>query len=120
MSRTTRNLLIAAAFVLAGVVHASAQVNTQNHTTVNNNANRIADNPIPSVYGGYQIGVGDILDIHVNDEEDVSGRYQVDQEGNVKISLLRKPIPAAGTTTFQLANLMTEELKLQQILRDPS
>ena len=120
MSRTTRNLLIAAAFVLAGVVHASAQVNTQNHTTVNNTPNRMPDNPIPSVYGGYQIGVGDILDIHVNDEDDVSGHYQVDQDGNVKISLLSKPLPAAGTTTFQLATLMSEELKKQQILRDPA
>jgi len=119
MSRTTRNLLIAAAFVLAGVVHASAQVNTQNHTTVNT-PNRMPDNPIPSVYGGYQIGVGDILDIHVNDEDDVSGRYQVDQEGNVKISLLSRPLPAAGTTTFQLATLMSEELKKQQILREPA
>ena len=120
MSRTIRNLLIAAAFILAGVVHASAQVNSQNRTTVNNSTNRTPDNPLPSVYGGYQIGVGDILDIHVNDEDDVSGHYQVDQDGNVKISLLSKPLPAAGTTTFQLATLMSEEFKKQQILRDPA
>lgn len=119
MSRTTRNLLIAAAFILAGIVPASAQVNTQNHT-IANTPNRMPDNPIPNVYGGYQIGVGDILDIHVNDEDDVSGHYQVDQDGNVKISLLSKPLPAAGSTTFQLATLMSEEFKKQQILREPA
>jgi polysaccharide export outer membrane protein len=119
MSGTTRIFVVLAAFFLANVLPASAQVNAQNRTTANT-PNRTADNPIPSVYGGYQIGVGDILDIHVNDEDDISGRYQVDQDGNVKISLLRKPIPAAGTTTFQLASLMSEELKQQQILRDPS
>lgn len=119
MWRTIQFLSILAAFVFANALTASAQVNTQNHT-VANTPNRIPDNPIPTVYGGYQIGVGDILDIHVNDEDDVSGRYQVDQDGNVKISLLSKPVPAAGSTTFQLASLMSEEFKKQQILRDPS
>jgi polysaccharide export outer membrane protein len=94
-------------------------VNSQNRATANP-PNRIADNPIPNVYGGYQIGVGDILDIHVTDEDDMSGHYQVDQDGNVKVSLLAKPIPAAGSTTFELASRMSEELKKQQILRDPS
>ena len=57
--------------------------------------------PVQLVYGGYQIGVGDVLDIHVNDEDDITGRYQVDQEGKVKISLIPTPVQAAGSTTFE-------------------
>jgi polysaccharide export outer membrane protein len=97
----------------------AAQVNSQNRTTVNVN-NRAASDAGPVVYGGYQIGVGDVLDIHVNDEDDISGRYQVDQSGKVKISLLPEAIPAAGSTTFEFAGRMSDELKKQQILREPA
>jgi polysaccharide export outer membrane protein len=82
--------------------------------------NRSADNSGPVVYGGYQIGVGDVLDIHVNDEDDISGKYQVDQDGKVKISLLPNAIQAAGSTTFEFASRMSDELKQNQILREPS
>lgn len=119
MSKKTQMFLLSAAFILANALTASAQVNAQNRSTMNVN-NRSADNASPVVYGGYQIGVGDILDIHVNDEDDISGRYQVDQEGKVKISLIPNPIQAAGTTTFEFAGRMTDELKKNQILRDPA
>ncbi len=119
MSRTYRILIIVAAFVLANALAASAQVNSQNRTTMNA-PSRSPDNPTPVVYGGYQIGVGDVLDIHVNDEDDISGRYQVDQDGNVKVSLLTKPVSAAGSTTFQLATRLSDALKQEQILREPS
>jgi polysaccharide export outer membrane protein len=119
MYRTPRILITLAAFILANALTAAAQVNSQNRTVVNVQ-NRVADTPPPVVYGGYQIGVGDVLDIHVNDEDDISGRYQVDQYGNVKVSLLSKAIPAAGSTTFQLATQVSDELKKEQILLDPS
>jgi polysaccharide export outer membrane protein len=119
MLRSTKTLLISAALILATAITAAAQVNSQNRSTMNG-SNRTPDNPVPALYGGYQIGVGDILDIHVNDEDDMSGRYQVDQDGNVKVNLLAKPIAAAGSTTFQLASKMSEELKSEKILRDPS
>ena len=35
------------------------------------------DIPANQMYGGSLIGVGDILDIRVNDEDDVSGHYQL-------------------------------------------
>jgi polysaccharide export outer membrane protein len=119
MSRTSRILMILAAFVLASAISAAAQVNSQNRGTMNP-PSRSPDNPTPVVYGGYQIGVGDVLDVHVNDEDDISGRYQVDQDGNVKVSLLAKPVPAAGATTFQLASRLSDALKEGKILRDPS
>jgi polysaccharide biosynthesis/export protein len=111
--------LISAAFVLMGVLTAAAQVGSTNRTTVNT-PNNSSSPQTSNFYGGYQIGVGDILDIHVNDEEEISGRYQVDQNGKVKISLLSSPLDAAGTTTFDLASRISQELKTQQILRDPS
>jgi polysaccharide export outer membrane protein len=111
--------LISAAMVLMSVVAADAQVSSTNRSTIPA-PNRSADQPTSNFYGGYQIGVGDILDIHVNDEEEISGRYQVDQSGKVKISLLSSPLDAAGTTTFDLASRISDELKKQQILRDPS
>ena len=119
MSRKTQMFLLSAAFILANALTGSAQINSQNRSTMNVN-NRSADNTGPVVYGGYQIGVGDILDIHVNDEDDISGRYQVDQEGKVKISLIPTPVQAAGSTTFEFAGRMIDELKKNQILRDPS
>jgi len=82
--------------------------------------NRAAPPPAPAapqnlvggeIYGGYMIGVGDILDIHVNDEDRVSGRYQVDQDGKLSVPLLSGSIPAAGTTTFELSSHLREELK---------
>ena len=72
------------------------------------------------LYGGYSVSVGDILDVHVADEDDVTGRYQVNQQGNLQLPLLTKPIPAAGETTFSLAKEISEELVKEQILRQPS
>jgi polysaccharide biosynthesis/export protein len=119
MSKTAQVFPLLVAFLLLNALSAAAQVNSQNRTVVPP-SNSVAESPIPLVYGGYQIGVGDILDIHVNDEEDISGRYQVDQDGKVKVSLLSSPIPAAGSTTFQLSSRLRDELKNQNILRDPS
>ena len=119
MTKPLLILLISVGMVLTNVVAAGAQVNSTNRTTIPP-PNRLSDQPISNFYGGYQIGVGDILDIHVNDEEEISGRYQVDQNGKVKISLLSSPLDAAGTTTFDLASRISGELKNQQILRDPS
>jgi polysaccharide biosynthesis/export protein len=119
MSKRTSSLLIAAALVLTINVRVNGQTKTPNRpeTTA---PPRPQDAAGSQVYGGYVIGAGDILDIHVNDEENVSGRYQVDQDGKVKVSLLAAAIPAAGTTTFDLASRLRDELKKQDILRDPA
>lgn len=119
MRKSFSIFLITTASVLITVIAAGAQVNTTNGIALPNQY-RPSDQPTSNFYGGYQIGVGDILDIHVNDEEEISGRYQVDQSGRVKISLLSSPLDAAGTTTFDLASRISDELKKQQILRDPS
>lgn len=71
------------------------------------------------LYGGYMIGVGDIINIRIAEEDDVSGRYQVSQSGDVKIPLLEKPIHADGLSTFDFSSVLSQELKKQQILKDP-
>jgi polysaccharide export outer membrane protein len=71
------------------------------------------------LYGGYMIGVGDIINIRIAEEDDVSGRYQVSQSGDVKIPLLEKPIHADGLSTFDFSAVLSQELKKQQILKDP-
>lgn len=119
MPRTIQIVFFLVAFALMNCMTASAQVNSQNGGMVNI-PNKSVDNPIPDVYGGYQIGVGDVLDIHVSDEDDITGRYQVDQDGKVKVALLSQSIPAAGSTTFELADRLRDELKKEKILRDPS
>jgi polysaccharide biosynthesis/export protein len=70
-------------------------------------------------YGGYLIGVGDIINIRIAEEEDASGRYQVSESGDVQIPLLEKPVHAAGLTTFDFSNHLAHDLKQQQILREP-
>jgi len=72
------------------------------------------------LYGGSSIGVGDILDIRVADEDALTGRYQVDQDGLVKMPLLKGNVHAAGLTTFELSKQLQGELKDQQILREPA
>lgn len=74
----------------------------------------------PSIYGGYMIGVGDIIDVRVSNEESLTGRYQVDQSGEIHLPLLSQPIAAAGSTTFALAGKLRDELKKQDILKDPA
>jgi polysaccharide biosynthesis/export protein len=119
MSRPRYVLLVLAAVVLAGTSPVKGQVIAPGRSATPS-TNRPPDDSGSEIYGGYMIGTGDILDIHVNDEDSVSGRYQVDQDGKVKVPLLSGTIPAAGITTFDLASRLRDELKKQDILREPS
>jgi polysaccharide export outer membrane protein len=73
--------------------------------------------PLP--FGGYIIGTGDILNIRIAEEDDVSGRYQVNESGDIKIPLLREPIHADGKTTFELSKQLADALRKQDILKEP-
>lgn len=118
----SQNLLLLTAIALLSLIAtspAAAQVYQQNGG-VAIPPTKTVNTPPPNLYGGYMIGVGDILEIHVNDEDAVTGTYQVDQEGNVKLPLLTEPVHAAGSSTFELAGNLRDEFKKQQILREPS
>lgn len=113
-------VLLALVAFMVGATCARAQ-NVNPNRTGNQTPPAAPQNPPNGeIYGGYMIGVGDILDIHVTDEDRVSGRYQVDQEGKLSLPLLSGALPAAGTSTFDFSNRLREELKKQDILRDPS
>jgi polysaccharide export outer membrane protein len=113
-------VLLALAAFTCGATCLGAQAVNPNRAAPPAQAPSPQNTPSSEIYGGYMIGVGDIVDIHVNDEERVSGRYQVDQDGKVSIPLLSSPLPAAGSTTFELSTRLREELKKQDILREPS
>ncbi|MGH9716742.1 MAG: polysaccharide biosynthesis/export family protein [Candidatus Acidiferrales bacterium] len=73
----------------------------------------------PPTYDGYMVGVGDVLEVRVIDEADVSGQYQVNASGNIQVPLLSSPIHAAGLSTFELSKKLGSALKTQGILRRP-
>ena len=73
----------------------------------------------PPSYGGYMVGVGDVLQVRVNDEDDVSGQYQVNASGDIQLPLLSKPVHAAGLSTFELSSKLADALKSEQILKQP-
>jgi polysaccharide export outer membrane protein len=76
--------------------------------------------PAPTAYGGYMVGTGDLLDIRVADEDDMTGRYQVTPDGNVQLPLLKNPIHASGLSTFELAKEIRTELQKEDLIKDPS
>ncbi|MBZ5641188.1 MAG: SLBB domain-containing protein [Acidobacteriia bacterium] len=119
MQKTTNLLLILSAFLSISSTPLLGQVTMQNRAETQNTFGSTSPTP-PGIYGGYMIGIGDILNIHVNDEDSISGTYQVDQTGNVRVPLLADPIPAAKSTTFEFANRLSTSLKQQDILREPA
>jgi polysaccharide biosynthesis/export protein len=123
--RNLYRLLLFCGIVLAGLsIAASAQGLQGLNGTPPATPPAVSPTPPPvvgsNIFGGYMVGVGDILDIRVANEDDVSGQYQVNQNGQVVLPLLSSPIPAAGSTTFDLSYRIAEALKKQQILREPS
>lgn len=64
----------------------------------------------------YEIGPGDMLNISVWKEAELSGTVPVRPDGKVSLPLL-SDVPAAGTTPTKLAATITE--RLRQYLTDP-
>jgi polysaccharide export outer membrane protein len=119
----TKRLLVVSvicSFAVASVAHAQQRVQgIQSTGAPPPAAAPQMDADGSKLYGGYMIGVGDIINIRIAEEDDVSGRYQVSETGDVKIPLLSKPIHADGLTTFDFSSHLAEELKKQDILKDP-
>jgi polysaccharide biosynthesis/export protein len=116
----TKRLLVVSvlsAFVFSSVTHAQQRVDRVGPPSTSAPPQPGADGS--KLYGGYMIGVGDIINIRIAEEDDVSGRYQVSESGDVKIPLLEKPIHADGLTTFDFSSRLAQELKKQEILKEP-
>lgn len=67
--------------------------------------------------GGYKIGVGDVLEILVWKETDLTRNVDVRLDGRITFPLL-DDIQAAGLTTFQLKNIIQK--KLGDFVESPS
>jgi polysaccharide export outer membrane protein len=122
--KTKRFLVVSVmgAFGLAGVALGQARVDGT--IPPQNPAGNMQQQQQPGLdasrlFGGTMIGVGDIINIRISEEPDVSGQYQVSDSGDVKIPLLEKPIHADGMSTFDFSSKLAQELKAQQILKDP-
>jgi polysaccharide biosynthesis/export protein len=76
--------------------------------------------PPSTAYGGYMVGTGDLLDIRVAEEDDMTGRYQVNPAGDIELPLLKTSIHAAGVSTFDLAKKIQTELQKEDLIKDPS
>jgi len=117
----TRILVLASALALLmpGLTWGQRVQGTPNLTPTPSSPQPPQPNP-SELYGGYIISPGDILNIHVADEEDMTGIYQVTQDGKITLPLLSDPINAAGVTTFYLSNQISDQLLKQQILLHPA
>jgi polysaccharide biosynthesis/export protein len=76
--------------------------------------------PAATAYGGYMVGTGDLLDIRVADEDEMTGRYQVMPSGDIQLPLLKNPVHAAGLSTFDLARSIQTELQKEDLVKYPA
>ena len=114
-------LLFAALIFGAGSASAQAPQRVQQPTQQQRQIQAPPQFPLDQhAYGGYMVGVGDLLDIRVADEDDMTGRYQVMPSGDLELPLLNQPVRAAGLSTFDLSKAIEGELKKQDILKEPS
>ena len=68
---------------------------------------------------GYSLGVGDQIRIITFGEDQLTGEFKVDDQGNIAVPLLGN-VRARGLTTTQLGANIGDALKQQKLLRNPS
>jgi polysaccharide biosynthesis/export protein len=107
-----------------GATSASAQAPQRVQQPIPNNHQNSQAAPFPTdgqhAYGGYMVGVGDLLDVRIAEEDDMTGRYQVMPNGELALPLLKTTIHASGLSTFDLAKAIREELQKEDMIKDPS
>jgi polysaccharide export outer membrane protein len=59
--------------------------------------------------GEYLVGPGDVLNVEVFGEKDLSGNFTVSEDGNIK-NILLGDVHVNGLTTAQIEKLLTKEL----------
>ena len=65
------------------------------------------------------IGASDLVRLIVDDSPELSQTFRVDQQGNLNLPLLNKPIPAAGLMPDALRDEIAATLKAQHLLVRP-
>jgi polysaccharide export outer membrane protein len=76
-------------------------------------AARPADAPLPAT----DLGPGDVFEVRVWGEEDLSGTYRVASDGSIDFPLVRR-VEVQGKTASQVSDLLTEGLR--RFIKDPS
>ena len=72
----------------------------------------------PSESDGYRLGTGDTVRVTVFGETDLSGTFQIDSTGYVRLPLIGQ-IGAAGLTTYGLESRITDSLTAGNYLLNP-
>jgi polysaccharide export outer membrane protein len=76
--------------------------------------------PLPAVVPGpYRLGPGDVLNIRIFDQSQLSGSYQVDDSGFVTLPLIG-PVTAGGRDAATLAQNITTALQKNGLILHPS
>ena len=80
-----------------------------------------ASSGVPAAYEfrrGYRVGAGDRLAIRVMGQQELTGVYVVDPDGNISMPLIRT-VPVAGLSLKEVEGVITRRLR-QGFLRNPS
>lgn len=64
------------------------------------------------------LGIGDVFDVRVYGESDLSSTYRVAQDGSIDFPLIGR-LEVAGMVPTELADRLTQELRERQLLTDP-
>ncbi len=76
--------------------------------------------PLPSSPPGpYRLGPGDVLNIRIYDQPQLSGSYQVDDSGFIDLALLG-PVQAAGVSTAALEASIAKGLQKNGLILHPA
>ena len=69
--------------------------------------------------GDLILGPGDIVQIQVTDDPDISGKYMVSQSGDIRIPTIPTAINTMNLTTTQVSDEIAHALVRAKILKDP-
>lgn len=69
--------------------------------------------------GDLILGPGDVIQIQVANDADISGKYLISQSGDIRIPTIPNAIHATDLSTTQLSDRISKALVQAQILKDP-
>lgn len=77
--------------------------------------------PVAATAGlaGEQVGINDVVGVTVYDAPELSRSYRVDEQGNIRMPMLRQPIHAAGLLLPALENSITAALEDGGVMVSP-
>ena len=98
---------------LAGSVTAQQQTDAGQTTAPTSSRSQIT-NPGPET-----LGPGDLLNLVVYDSPELSRTFRVDEDGSLRLPMLRQHIQAAGLTLDDCENAIAAALVNEQVLVNP-